>query len=77
MGMVRDSFGGMDRFKGGLRCKEWVNSIIINVISEINYKCNYMLVFLIPKYNVKTWMYTIRALYQIIHLNKYVAVKVI
>ncbi len=45
-GKVRDMFGGMGRFKGGLRCKGWVNSVIINVISEINYICNYM-VFLI------------------------------
>ncbi len=45
MGKVRDRFGGMGRFKGGLRCNEWVNSVIINVITEINYKCNYMQVF--------------------------------
>ncbi len=45
-GKVRDRFGGMGRFKGGLRCKGWVNSvIIINVITEINYRCNYMQVF--------------------------------
>ncbi len=24
MGKVRDRFGGMGRFKGGLRCKGWV-----------------------------------------------------
>ncbi len=36
MGKVRDKFGGMGRFKGGLRCKGWVNSIIINVITEMN-----------------------------------------
>ncbi len=35
-GKVRDRFGGMGRFKGGFRCKEWVNSVIINVIAEIN-----------------------------------------
>ncbi len=29
MGKVRDRFGGMGRFKGGLRCKGWVNSVII------------------------------------------------
>ncbi len=28
--------GGMARFKGGLRCKGLVNSVIINVITEIN-----------------------------------------
>ncbi len=39
-GKVRDRFGGMGRFKGGLRCKGWVNSVIINVITEINYRCN-------------------------------------
>ncbi len=42
MGKVRDRFGGMGRFKGGLRCKEWVNSVIINVITEINLRFNYM-----------------------------------
>ncbi len=36
MGKVRDRFGGMGRFKGGLRCKGWVNSIIMNVIIENN-----------------------------------------
>ncbi len=39
-GKVRDRFGSMGRFKGGLRCKGWVNSVIINVIAEINYRCN-------------------------------------
>ncbi len=33
-GKVRDRFGSMGRFKGGLRCKGWVNS-------NYNYKCNY------------------------------------
>ncbi len=47
----------------GLRCKGWVNSVIINVITEINYRCNYMQVFYKYKYNVKTCMYTISALY--------------
>ncbi len=42
MGKVRDRFGGMGRFKGGLRCKGWVNSVIINVITEINLRFNYM-----------------------------------
>ncbi len=42
MGKVRNRFGGMGRFKGGLRCKGWVNSVIINVITEINYRCNYI-----------------------------------
>ncbi len=41
-GKVRDRFGGMGRFKGGLRYKGWVNSVIINVITEINYRCNYI-----------------------------------
>ncbi len=31
-GKVRDRFGGMVRFKGGLRCKGWVNRV---------YNCNY------------------------------------
>ncbi len=42
-GKVRDRFGGM--LKGGFRCKGWVNSVTINVITEINYRCNYMQVF--------------------------------
>ncbi len=29
MGKVRDRFGSMGRFKGGLSCKGWVNSVII------------------------------------------------
>ncbi len=33
MGMVRNRFGGLGRFKGGLRCKGWVNSVIINLIT--------------------------------------------
>ncbi len=34
---VRDRFGGMGRFNGGLSSKGWVNSVIINVITEMNY----------------------------------------
>ncbi len=34
--------GGMGWFKGGLRCEGWVNSVIINVITEMNYRCNYI-----------------------------------
>ncbi len=34
-GKVRDMFGGMGRFKGGLRCEGWVNSVIINVITDV------------------------------------------
>ncbi len=26
----KDKFSGMDRLNGGLRCKGWVNSVIIN-----------------------------------------------
>ncbi len=45
-GKVRDRFDGMGRFKGCLSCKEWVNmGVIINAITEINYRCNYMQVF--------------------------------
>ncbi len=58
----------MGRFKGGLRCKGWVNCLIINVITEINYRCN-SIFFFKYKYNVKTCMYTISALYQMINLN--------
>ncbi len=39
-GKVRGRFGGMGRFKSGLRCKGWVNCLIIIVITEINYRCN-------------------------------------
>ncbi len=31
LGKIRDRFGGMGRFKGGLSCKGWVNSVIIDV----------------------------------------------
>ncbi len=54
-GKVRDWLSGMGRFKGGLRCKGWVNSVIINVITYRYFK-KY-------KYNVKTCMHTISALY--------------
>ncbi len=30
----------MGRFKGGLRCKGWVNSVIINAITQNNYSLN-------------------------------------
>ncbi len=40
-----------------------VNSVIINVITEINYRCNYIWYFYKYKYNTKTCMYTISALY--------------
>ncbi len=33
MGKVRDMFGDVGKFKGGLRCKWWVNSVILNVIT--------------------------------------------
>ncbi len=52
---IRDRFGGMGRFKGELTCKRWVNSVIINAVTEINNRCHYM--------------YTISALYQINNLN--------
>ncbi len=44
-GEVRGRCGGMGRFKDGLRCKRWINSVIIKVITEIKYRCNYMQVF--------------------------------
>ncbi len=34
-GKGRDRFGGMGRFKDRLRCKGWVNSVIINVITDV------------------------------------------
>ncbi len=39
-GRVRDRFCGMGWFKGELRCKGWVNSVSIYVITETNYRCN-------------------------------------
>ncbi len=50
---VRDRFDGMGRFKGGLICKEWVNSVILNVITSINYRCNYMQVFILIEVQCK------------------------
>ncbi len=35
MGKVRGRFGGMGRFKGGLMCEGWANSVIINVIADL------------------------------------------
>ncbi len=35
MSEVRDRVGGMVRFKGGLRCKGWVNSVIMIVITDV------------------------------------------
>ncbi len=53
----------MGRFKGRLRCNGLVNSIIIHLITdEIIYRY-----FRKYKYNVRTCMYTISALYQIIN----------
>ncbi len=46
-----------------------VNSVIINIITEINYRCNNMQIFLKYKNNVKACMYTISALYHMINLN--------
>ncbi len=55
----------MGRFKGGLRSKGWVNSVIIHCITDvITYRY-----FSIYKYNVNACMNTIRALYQLINLN--------
>ncbi len=44
-GKVRDRFGGMGRFKSGFMCKGGVNSLNINVITEINYRFNDIMVF--------------------------------
>ncbi len=46
-GKVRDGFGGMGRFKGGVRSK----GRAISVITEIQYRCNNMQVFVL---NVST-----------------------
>ncbi len=51
---VRDRFGGMGRFTGGLKCKGWVNSITINVITGV-ITCRYLKKY---NYNVKTCVYT-------------------
>ncbi len=68
-GKVINRFGGIGRFKCRLRCKAWVNSVIINVI-------NYMQVFFFIQAQCKnTCMYTISALYQIINLNRSTVVK--
>lgn len=65
MGQVWNRFGDMGKFKGRIRCKKkWVNRVIINVSSEINYKCIYMFVIFKYKYNVKSVMYTISAVYE-------------
>jgi len=42
MGKVGDRFGGMGRIKGELKCKERVNSVIKEVVTEIKHSCNYM-----------------------------------
>jgi len=49
---------GMGRFKGGLRCKGKHSSVSTCRGFVLQYK-----------YNVKTFMYTISALYQMINLN--------
>ncbi len=41
-GWGQGQVGDMGKFKRGLRCKVWINSVIINVNGEINYRCNYM-----------------------------------
>ncbi len=74
-GKVRDMFGGLCRFKGGLSCKEWVNSVIIIVIREINYRCNYRPIFFKYKYNVKTCMYNICTVPNYLFKCKYIVVK--
>ncbi len=71
MGKVRDRFGGMGRFKAGLRCKGWVNSAIINVITEI-IMCNCIKLLyhfyilsqcLAPSYDYKVLFYCNPTLY--------------
>jgi len=55
-GKVSDRFCGMGRFHGVLRGNGRLNSVITAV-------------FFLNKYNVKTCIYTISALYQMIHLQ--------
>jgi len=59
-GRFRDRFGGMVRFKSGLRGKRRVNSEIMDVITEMNYSCNAMEFFFKYKYNEKTFMFMIK-----------------
>ncbi len=59
----------MGRFKGGLKCKGWVNSVIINVIQKLITDVTTYRYFFKYKYNLKTCMYTISPLYQMINLN--------
>jgi len=66
-GEVRDRCGGMGWFKGRLRCEGRVNCNY--KCNYINYDCNFMQVFFKYKYNIKTCMYTISPLYQIINFN--------
>lgn len=39
----------MGKFKGGLKGKGMVNSVIMAVITETNYRCNWMQVIIIIK----------------------------
>ncbi len=56
-GKVRDRFSGMGRFKGGLSVRD-----VITDVTTYRYLKKYM-------YYVKTCIYTINALYQMINLN--------
>jgi len=67
LGKVRDCCGGMGRFKGRLKCKGWVSCVITDVITLVTAVHAGILK---NKYNVKTCMYTISPLYQIIHFNE-------
>ncbi len=70
MVIVRNRFGGLvwsSQVRFRLRCNGRVNGVIIDVTIEIKYICIYTKFFFILflyKYNVKTCMYTISALYQ-------------
>ncbi len=48
--------------------RDRLTAIIINVVTEINDRCNYMQVFLKYKYNVKH-VCTVSTLHQMIDLN--------
>lgn len=68
MGTVRHRFGGTVRFKLGLMCKGRANNVIIYVITEINYRYNYMQVFLKYKYNVKTYVHKVHCIKWLIEM---------
>lgn len=73
---VRDRFGGMVGFKGGLRGKERINSVIIAVFTEINYSCNNMqVIYFKCKSNIKACMGTMSILFKCYYIVKTLYIK--